>query len=53
MTKQEAISILLRYASSEEVTKYIADTIRFGEDYFENFSEESLVADFNARKYSA
>ena len=53
MTKSQAISILLRHASSDEVTKYMANTHKFGENYFKNFSEDSLVADFKARKYSA
>lgn len=54
MTKSEAISILLKYAYTEkEVTKYIATTIKFGEGYFQNFNEERLLTDFNAKKYSA
>ncbi|MFW6006632.1 MAG: hypothetical protein ACOCQ5_01495 [Halanaerobiales bacterium] len=53
MTKSEAISILLKHASSDEVTKYIANTYRFGEEYFKRLNEEALISDFNARKYSA
>jgi len=53
MTQSEAISILLKYASSEEITKYMANTMKFGDNYFKNFNEEKLVADFNARKISA
>ena len=53
MTKSEAITILLKHASSDEVTTYIANTIKVKEDYFKNFNEELLLSDFNASKYSA
>ena len=53
MIQSEAISILLKYASQEEITQYIADTMKSGENYFEDFTEESLITDFKARKLSA
>ena len=53
MTQSEAIAILLNHASSEEITQYMADTMKLGDNYFKNFNKEALLADFNARKLSA
>ena len=53
MTQSEAISILLNHASSEEITQYMANTMKFGDNYFDNFNKDALIADFNARKLSA
>lgn len=53
MTYSEAISILINHGSEEEVTTYLANTMKSRKDYFKNFNKESLISDFAAQKYTA